>query len=128
MLNVTISMDEETARWLRVEAAKAGKSVSRFVGDLLAERRRVQFDAEWEAGHEARRKAMEAFLASPARDLGLYGRGPTREETYAEMLHRHERSAVREGPVGSFEAEGGKALDRSSPSKKGGRAKRAKPA
>jgi hypothetical protein len=39
MKNVTISLDEETAAWARVEAAKAGKSLSRYVGDLLAERR-----------------------------------------------------------------------------------------
>jgi hypothetical protein len=32
MINVTISMDEETARWVRVEAANAGLSVSRWVG------------------------------------------------------------------------------------------------
>jgi hypothetical protein len=40
MKNVTISLDEETAAWARVEAAKAGKSLSRYVGDMLAEKRR----------------------------------------------------------------------------------------
>ncbi len=39
MINVTVSMDEDTARWVRVEAAKAGKSVSRWLGEILAERR-----------------------------------------------------------------------------------------
>ncbi len=39
MKNVTISLDEDTAAWARVEAAKAGKSLSRYVGDMLAERR-----------------------------------------------------------------------------------------
>jgi len=35
MKNVTISMDEDTLRWVRVEAAKAGQSVSRWVGERL---------------------------------------------------------------------------------------------
>src|SRR5271163_2710931 len=35
MKNVTISMDEATLRWVRVEAAKAGLSVSRWVGERL---------------------------------------------------------------------------------------------
>lgn len=39
MKNVTISMDEESAAWLRVEAARAGKSVSRYLADLVAEKR-----------------------------------------------------------------------------------------
>jgi hypothetical protein len=35
MTNVTISMDAATLRWVRVEAAKAGQSVSRWVGERL---------------------------------------------------------------------------------------------
>ena len=38
--NVTITLDEETARWVRVEAARHDTSVSRWVGQLLDERRR----------------------------------------------------------------------------------------
>ena len=32
---MTISLDEETALWARMEAARNDTSVSRFVGDLL---------------------------------------------------------------------------------------------
>jgi len=39
MKNVTITMDEDTARWARIEAARRGTSVSRLVGELLRERR-----------------------------------------------------------------------------------------
>lgn len=39
MANVTISMDGETLRWVRVEAAKAGMSVSRYVGQVLTQQR-----------------------------------------------------------------------------------------
>jgi hypothetical protein len=44
MVNVTVSMDEETAQWVRVEAAKAGKSVSRWLGDVLGKQRRSRTD------------------------------------------------------------------------------------
>ena len=38
MKNVTITLDEETARWARVHAAEHNMSLSRFVGELLRER------------------------------------------------------------------------------------------
>ncbi|GIK49979.1 MAG: hypothetical protein BroJett013_26760 [Alphaproteobacteria bacterium] len=111
MVNVTISMDEETARWVRIEAAKAGMSVSRYVGGLLAERRRTLEEAAWEAGRAARLEAGRAFLASPPRELGYFGRAPTREELYDEVLRRHERSRVQEGSDGAFQAEESPRLD-----------------
>jgi hypothetical protein len=36
--NVTITLDEETARWARIEAARQDTSVSRLLGDILRER------------------------------------------------------------------------------------------
>jgi len=33
--NVTVTLEQETARWARVSAARADKSVSQFVGELL---------------------------------------------------------------------------------------------
>jgi hypothetical protein len=36
--NVTVTLDEETARWARVEAAERDVSVSRLISDLLRER------------------------------------------------------------------------------------------
>lgn len=38
MKNVTITLEEKTARWARIEAAKRGTSVSRMLGDILRER------------------------------------------------------------------------------------------
>lgn len=35
MRNVTITLDDETALWARMEAARRDTSVSRFVGELL---------------------------------------------------------------------------------------------
>lgn len=37
MRNVTITLDEEVARWVRIEAAKRETSVSRLVGEMLRE-------------------------------------------------------------------------------------------
>ena len=37
MKNVTITLDEEVARWARVRAAELETSVSRMVGDMLRE-------------------------------------------------------------------------------------------
>ena len=35
MKNITITLDAETAAWVRVQAAEQNKSVSRFVGEYL---------------------------------------------------------------------------------------------
>jgi hypothetical protein len=62
--NVTVSMDEDTARWVRVEAAKRDVSVSQFLGEVLAERRRR---AE---GYEAARARFMAREPRPIRRAG----------------------------------------------------------
>jgi plasmid stability protein len=35
MKNVTITLPEDTARWLRIKAAEDDRSVSRWIGELL---------------------------------------------------------------------------------------------
>jgi hypothetical protein len=80
MKNVTITLDEKTAAWIRVCAAKMGLSVSRFVGEVLQERM-----------HEMRdyNEAMRGFLAQkPFRFEFAGGHRPTREDL-------HERSGLR---------------------------------
>lgn len=54
MKNVTITLDEKVARWARIEAAKRQTSVSRMVGEMLAEKMQA------EAGYDA---ARELFFA-----------------------------------------------------------------
>lgn len=72
--NVTVTLDEETARWVRVEAAKQDTSVSAFLGEVLAERRRR---AE---GYEA---AHAIFMARQPRPLRKPGEPlPTRDEIH----------------------------------------------
>jgi hypothetical protein len=73
--NVTISLDEETARWARVEAARQDVSVSRFIGDLLTERMRSKDEYQ---------RAMEASLARKPFKIraDLTEPYPTREELH----------------------------------------------
>lgn len=72
--NVTVTLDEETARWVRVEAAKRDTSVSRFLGEILFERRRRT---------ESYAAARAAFMAREPRPLRRRGaRLPTRDEIH----------------------------------------------
>ena len=81
MKNVTISMDDELAKTVRVEAAKAGKSMSRYIADTLGERlRRVQLE---EAARKANVEALERFLTGPKWNVMENGRMPTAEERNA---------------------------------------------
>jgi len=80
MKNITITLDEKTAGWLRVHAAKRGMSVSRLVGDFLQDRMREQKEYN---------EAMQRFLSEkPFKFEYLDGRRPTREEL-------HDRSRLR---------------------------------
>ncbi len=42
MKNVTITVEDATLEWVRIEAAKRNTSVSRLVGEMLTEK--MQFD------------------------------------------------------------------------------------
>ena len=77
MKNVTITMDETVADWARLEAARRNTSVSRMVGELLAEKMRRD-------GAYAR-AMREALRFDP---LPIENPYPTRAEVYAERLDR----------------------------------------
>lgn len=71
MKNVTITLDEEVARWTRVHAAERDTSVSRLVGELLREKMRSE---------ENYKIAMQQYLGQPARALKAPGTAyPVRE-------------------------------------------------
>jgi hypothetical protein len=101
MKNVTITLPELLARRARVEAAKAGKSLSRWIGDL------VQRDLP---SAETQKEAMTLrdFLAGPgwpgvAKDL------PKRDELYDRpALRRHEPADLRNGSGRAGKARKGK--------------------
>ncbi len=87
MKNITVTLDKPMADWLRLNAAKKGISVSRFLGDLVHERM-----------HEAREynEAMRQFFAERPFFSGWpEGRRPTREEIHDRALAR-ENLAQRE--------------------------------
>lgn len=54
MKNVTVSMEESVAEWARMEAARRNTSVSRLIGELLAEKMRHD-----DAYERAMREALE---------------------------------------------------------------------
>jgi hypothetical protein len=56
MKNVTISMEEEVARWARIRAAELETSVSRLVGRMLKEKMLVD---------QTYKKARDRYLAQP---------------------------------------------------------------
>ncbi len=71
MKNITITVDEEVARWARVWAAEQNTSVSRFVGDLLRRRMIEEQDYELAMRRYGRRKPVELKASSasyPKRD------------------------------------------------------------
>lgn len=72
MKNVTITMEDSVAEWARLEAARRNTSVSRLVGELLAEKMRHD-----DAYERAMREALE-FKSFGSAD----GRYPTRDEIY----------------------------------------------
>ena len=74
MRNVTVSLDDETARWARIEAARRDTSLSRFVGDLLREQMTEP---------EAYERAKQSYLSRGPVILRSPGqRYPTRDEVH----------------------------------------------
>ncbi|MDP1692202.1 MAG: CopG family transcriptional regulator [Burkholderiaceae bacterium] len=72
MKNVTITMEDGAADWARMEAARRNTSVSRLVGELVAEKMRRN-----DAYERAMREALEFKSWGPSK-----GRYLTRDEMY----------------------------------------------
>ena len=79
MRNVTITLAEDVARWVRVWAAENDTSVSRFVGDLLKGR------MEQDRGYG---RSQRRFLAQKPAQLKRGGAYPTRDEMHERNLLR----------------------------------------
>ena len=102
MKNVTVTLDEDLAAWARVEAARQGKSLSRYLSDVLKEQR------------SPRRKTsetLEAFLSGPGwpSDGGPL---PSREDLYEDRFRRYEHPDLRTGSGLSGKGGEGQGLDR----------------
>ena len=77
MKNVTVSMEEGVADWARIEAARRNTSVSRLVGEMLAEKMRHD---------DAYERAMNEWVS---RDRAWKSDGapyPSREKTNDRSL------------------------------------------
>ena len=79
MRNVTVTLDEETARWARVEAARRDQSVSSLLREILERAK---------ATHESYPEAMRRYQARGTTSLKRSGAYPRREEL-------HERAELR---------------------------------
>ena len=80
MKNVTITLDERTAAWARVYAARNNISVSRLVGEMLQQRMRESHKYE---------EAMRRFLSKEPIKLNRSSkRYPKREEVHARSRLR----------------------------------------
>jgi hypothetical protein len=78
--NVTISLDEEAARWVRIEAARRDTSVSAFLAEILE---------EWMGQTAGYEDSMKEFLGrGPRRLKPEAGRYPSRDEI-------HDRAGLR---------------------------------
>lgn len=74
MKNVTITLEEDVARWARVWAAEHDTSVSRMLGDEL--KKKMQSDQQYQ-------RAMRRFLARKPGKLKAAGRAyPSRDSLY----------------------------------------------
>ena len=79
MRNVTVTLDEETARWARIEAAHRDISVSSLIRQMLRERM---------GGQAAYAGAMERYLSRPSRPISDGSGYPAREQL-------HDRAGLR---------------------------------
>lgn len=112
MKNVTITLDEKVAQWARVEAAKAGKSLSRWIGEKLGDDMRRG---------DAATRSLADWLAAPLWD-SAEGPLPTRSELYEQAydrpgFRRHEYGGLHEGREQSAQSGGGS--DLAEPSRRG---------
>jgi hypothetical protein len=64
--NVTLTLEESVARWVRVEAARRDLSVSRFLANILIER--MKENDEYDAA-KRRALARKPFLKTDGRYL-----------------------------------------------------------
>jgi hypothetical protein len=72
--NVTVTLDEETARWARLEAARRDTSVSRLLGEIL--KREMEGQGAYEAAMSRYHAQSPSVHRAPARPL------PRRDELH----------------------------------------------
>ena len=73
MKNVTITVDDTALEWVRIEAAKRNTSVSRLVGEMLADKMRQE---------DAYAQAMRGWLGKERQWRSDGSAYPSREQTH----------------------------------------------
>jgi hypothetical protein len=81
MRNVTISMDDDLYKTTRVEAAKAGKSMSRFIAETVADR--IQGKAQTAEQRRERLARLQKVFDGPLLPISVNGRMPDSDERNA---------------------------------------------
>ena len=79
MKNITVTLDEKTAAWAKVYAARRNQSLSRFLGELLHEKMRESREYE---------TAMRRFWAIGPKNLSDGKPYPPRDEIYERKILR----------------------------------------
>jgi hypothetical protein len=82
MGNLTVSMEDTLIQEIRVQAAKSGKSMSRFVADVL-EKQVQNGSSQSEARKQERLATLQRIFDGPMLDVTENGRMPTAEERNA---------------------------------------------
>lgn len=77
MRNITVTMEESVADWARMEAARRNTSVSRLIGEMLAEK--------MQRTDRYQRAMREALKFQPVLFTGPF---LSRDQIYAERLDR----------------------------------------
>ena len=80
MKNVTVTLNEDVARWARIHAAALNTSVSKLLGEMLKER------MAREKGHQSAR--LRFMSRRPQKPRKADGKLPSRDEL-------HERNGLR---------------------------------
>jgi hypothetical protein len=76
MKNVTVTMEDDVADWARMEAARRNTSVSRLIGELLADK--MRHDDAYERAMQDWRSRERTWVSD--------GRRATREELHDRGL------------------------------------------
>ena len=100
MKNVTITVEDATLEWVRIEAAKRNTSVSRLVGEMLTDKMQhdnayARAQREWVADTSSFSSGGAAY---PAREAG-FAAGPSQDETLPLGGQRPTRSGGAWGPA-----------------------------
>ena len=80
MRNVTISMDEELHQKVRVDAAKAGMSMSKYIAEAI---RQTQNKEDSASERQRRLDALQRVFDGPKLDISVNGKMPSAEERNA---------------------------------------------